>query len=154
MHNTKQKKGVSLAEVTIVLGLIGIFAVTMLSLNNFQDPDAKTAMIKLEQVDNALKSWSKAVVSQETGNGVDFTDQASLDEAFNNYFSTNNTQNNIKISYYNIHKLILASFVVASKYNEDNYFSLGFYAKLGGISIEEMFILEYEFIILIPLSIA
>ena len=35
--------------------------------------------------------------------------------------------------------------VVAIKYNEDEYYTTDFYAKLGGISIIEMNTLEYEF---------
>ena len=43
------------------------------------------------------------------------------------------------MSYYNIHKLILGSMVVASKYNEDCYFySLKYYAKIGGVKKSEI----------------
>ena len=52
---------------------------------------------------------------------------------------------NFKITYYNIYKLILAAMVVAIKYNEDEFYTLDFYGKLGGISKVEMNILEYEF---------
>ena len=52
---------------------------------------------------------------------------------------------NFKITYYNIYKLMLASMVVAIKYNEDEFYTLDFYGKLGGISKFEMNILEYEF---------
>ena len=62
-------------------------------------------------------------------------------------------KNQIKLSYYNIHKLILASFVIASKYNEDDYYSSKFYAALGGIPKEEMFLLEYEFLALIDFNL-
>ena len=55
-----------------------------------------------------------------------------------------------KLSYYNIHKLILGSMVVASKYNEDYYFySLKYYAKIGGVSQAEIFNLEYNFLALL-----
>ena len=57
--------------------------------------------------------------------------------------------NKFKLSYYNIHKLILASMLFAIKYNEDEYYSLKFYAELGGISINEMSNLEYQFLVLI-----
>lgn len=62
-------------------------------------------------------------------------------------------KNKIKLSYYNIHKIILASFVIASKYNEDDYYSSKFYAQLGGVSKEEMFLLEYEFLSLINFNL-
>ena len=52
---------------------------------------------------------------------------------------------NFKITYYNIYKLMLAAMVVAIKYNEDEFYTLDFYGKLGGISKFEMNILEYEF---------
>ena len=52
---------------------------------------------------------------------------------------------NFKITYYNIYKLLLAAMVVAIKYNEDEFYTLDFYGKLGGISKFEMNILEYEF---------
>lgn len=40
--------------------------------------------------------------------------------------------NKFKLTYYNIHKLILSSMVVAIKYNEDEYYPMKIYAKLGG----------------------
>ena len=52
---------------------------------------------------------------------------------------------NFKITYYNIYKLMIAAMVVAIKYNEDEFYTLDFYGKLGGISKFEMNILEYEF---------
>ena len=52
---------------------------------------------------------------------------------------------NFTITYYNIYKLMLAAMVVAIKYNEDEFYTLDFYGKLGGISKFEMNILEYEF---------
>ena len=36
--------------------------------------------------------------------------------------------------------------VVALKYNEDDYFSNFFYAKVGGITLKEFNILEYKFL--------
>lgn len=57
--------------------------------------------------------------------------------------------NNFKLSYFNIHKLILASMVVAIKYNEDENYSLSFYAKLGGVSKNELSNLEYQFLVLV-----
>ena len=57
--------------------------------------------------------------------------------------------NNFKISYFNIHKLILASMLIAIKYNEDENYSLSFYSKLGGVSKNELSNLEYQFLVLI-----
>ena len=88
--NSKRKKGFSLVEITMVLGLIGILAVTMLALNNFNTNDERLAMTKLAQADNALMSWSKAQVgANETGLGLvqTITDQNSLNAAIQRYFN-------------------------------------------------------------------
>ena len=58
-----------------------------------------------------------------------------------------------KINYFNIYKFILASMVIAIKFNEDDFFSSEFYAKLGGISKTEMNYLEYEFISMINFNL-
>jgi hypothetical protein len=57
--------------------------------------------------------------------------------------------NHLNLTYYNIHKLILASFILAIKYNEENYYSMTFYSKIGGISLSELNNLEFECLILI-----
>ncbi len=57
--------------------------------------------------------------------------------------------NHIFLTYYNIHKLILSSFIVANKYNEDYYYSMIFYSKLGGVTIGELNLLESKFLLLI-----
>ena len=59
----------------------------------------------------------------------------------------------ICLNYFNIHKLIIASFVTAIKFNSDEYYSLGIYAKLGGISQKEIVSLEYEFIALLDFKL-
>lgn len=59
-----------------------------------------------------------------------------------------------KLNHFNIHKIILASFVLASKYNEDEIHSMNFYSKLGGVSKKEMIKLEYEFISLIDFDLS
>ena len=58
-----------------------------------------------------------------------------------------------KLTYFNIHKLILASMIIAIKYNEDEYYSIKFYAKLGGISKSELLMLEYHFISLLKYNL-
>ena len=54
-----------------------------------------------------------------------------------------------KLCYYNIHKLILGSMIIAIKYNEDEYYSQKFYAKIGGVTLAEICNLEYSFLSLI-----
>ena len=61
--------------------------------------------------------------------------------------------NKFKLTYYNIHKLILSSMVVAIKYNEDECYPMKIYAKLGGISKAEMCFLEYYFVTLIQFNL-
>ena len=58
-----------------------------------------------------------------------------------------------KLSYYIIHKLILGSIMLAIKYNEDENYSLKFYAKIGGVSLSELLNLEYNFISLINFNL-
>ena len=61
--------------------------------------------------------------------------------------------NKIRLNYFNIHKMILASMLVAIKYNEDDYYSNSFYAKVGGVSKSEIDVLEYEFLVLIEFNL-
>lgn len=61
--------------------------------------------------------------------------------------------NKFIITYRNIYKLILASMVIAIKYNEDNFYSSEVYAKLGGLSVPELNYLEFQFLILIKFSL-
>ena len=43
--------------------------------------------------------------------------------------------------------------LVAIKYNEDDYFSNSFYAKVGGVTKKEIDTLEYEFLSLIDFNL-
>ena len=61
--------------------------------------------------------------------------------------------NEFILTYRNIYKLILASMVIAIKYNEDNFYSSEVYAKLGGLSVLELNYLEFQFLILIKFSL-
>ena len=62
------------------------------------------------------------------------------------YLDTICAKNKINLNYYNIHKFILAAFISAIKFYEDDYYSLNYYAKLGGVSKKELINLEYEFL--------
>ena len=57
--------------------------------------------------------------------------------------------NNFLLTYNNIHKLILAAFILAIKSNEDNYYHMIHYSKIGGVSLSELNYLESKFLILI-----
>ena len=52
----------------------------------------------------------------------------------------------IQMTMNNIHRLIITSILLAIKYNEDDYYSNSHYAKVGGISLQELNTLEDEFI--------
>jgi len=52
----------------------------------------------------------------------------------------------VKLSKLNIHRLLITSILVAIKFNEDDYFSNQHYAKVGGITIDELNTLEENFI--------
>ena len=57
--------------------------------------------------------------------------------------------NHFILTYFNIHKLILAAFILAIKYNEENYYHMIYYSKIGGVSLSELNNLESEYLILI-----
>lgn len=59
----------------------------------------------------------------------------------------------IKLNYNNIHKLILASFIISNKFLEDSVYSMQIYAKIGGVSVKEINHLEYEFLKLIKFNL-
>ena len=59
----------------------------------------------------------------------------------------------INLNYYIIHKLILASFISTIKLYEDHYYSITYYAKIGGVSKKEIIKLEYEFLNLIDFKL-
>ena len=61
--------------------------------------------------------------------------------------------NKFRLNFFNIHKFIVTSMLVSIKYNEDDFFSNSFYAKVGGVSIRELNHLEYEFLSLIDFDL-
>jgi len=61
--------------------------------------------------------------------------------------------NHFILTYYNIHKMILAAFILAIKYNEDCYYSMNYYSKIGGITLSELNNLESEYLILIEYNL-
>ena len=60
---------------------------------------------------------------------------------------------NLQLTILNIHTLLLACMVVALKYNEDDYYSNEYYAKVGGISLKELNQLEYNILILLDFNV-
>jgi hypothetical protein len=58
----------------------------------------------------------------------------------------------LQLTYYNIHRIILSCMVLALKYNEDDYYSNKYYAKVGGISLKELNELEYNIMLLLQFN--
>ena len=58
-----------------------------------------------------------------------------------------------KLTYFNIHKLILASMIIANKFNEEEQYTTKFYSKLGGVPIAEIIFLEYNFFFLLNFNL-
>lgn len=57
------------------------------------------------------------------------------------------------LSQHNIHRLILSSCVISTKFNEDKTFNNSYFAKIGGVSGKEMNQLEYEFYVLLDFKL-
>ena len=60
---------------------------------------------------------------------------------------------NMQLTYLNIHRLILACMILAIKFNEDDYYSNEYYAKVGGISMKEMNQLESNSLLLLDFNV-
>ena len=59
----------------------------------------------------------------------------------------------IKLSKYNIHRLLFTSILTAIKYNEDIIYDTKFYSKVAGVSIDELKILENSFLKIIDFQL-
>ena len=58
-----------------------------------------------------------------------------------------------KISQFNVYKILFAAVLVALKFNEDEIYKNNYYAQIAGVSIEELLILENEFLKLIDFKL-
>ena len=61
--------------------------------------------------------------------------------------------NHFILTYYNIHKLILAAFILAIKYNEDSFYKMNHYSKVGGVSLSELNNLVSEYLLLMKYNL-
>jgi hypothetical protein len=52
----------------------------------------------------------------------------------------------IFVNEYNVYRLFFMSVVVATKYNEDKHYSNTYYAKIGGVELEQLNQMECEFV--------
>jgi len=53
----------------------------------------------------------------------------------------------------NIHRLLITSFMLASKFYDDSYYNNSYFAKVGGVTTAEMNVLELEFLFLCQFSL-
>lgn len=61
--------------------------------------------------------------------------------------------NSLVLHPHNIHRIILASCLLAIKYNEDEFYANDYYAQVGGITTEELNLLEYNCIQLLNFNL-
>jgi hypothetical protein len=54
--------------------------------------------------------------------------------------------NKIEISAFTIHRLLLTATLVTAKFHDDEYYNNKYYAKIGGITLKELNILEIEYL--------
>ena len=98
----QKRKAVTMSEVLLTLSLVGILAVTMLSLNNFSNNSMQIAATRLAQADSSLKTWGKAITKMnETGLGPAATvkNNDDLKQLFNDYYVVQgNAKGNIAFS--------------------------------------------------------
>lgn len=57
------------------------------------------------------------------------------------------------VNSYNIHRIILTSVRLANKYNDDNFYKNSYFAKIGGISCNELNELEKEYLFLLNFNL-
>ena len=69
------------------------------------------------------------------------------------YIDRINELSSIILTPYNIHRLVFVAVLTAIKYNEDVCFGFNFYAKVAGVSIKELKVLEREFVDLIKFKL-
>ncbi|KAJ7526738.1 hypothetical protein O6H91_16G021100 [Diphasiastrum complanatum] len=55
-------------------------------------------------------------------------------------------QPDIPITYLNVHRLLITSVMVAAKFLDDAYYNNAYYAKIGGVTTQEINSLELEFL--------
>lgn len=56
------------------------------------------------------------------------------------------TDSSLSLNDLNVHRLLLASTTVAAKFQDDDFYSNPYYAKVGGVTSDEMINLETEFL--------
>ena len=52
----------------------------------------------------------------------------------------------ITLTNFNVHRVIFTSVFLSIKYNEDEKYKIDYYAQIGGMSVQEILVLESEFV--------
>ena len=52
----------------------------------------------------------------------------------------------ITLTYYNIHRVLFTSIIIAIKYNEDSFYDNKYYSEIAGVKLNELNILENTFV--------
>ena len=60
---------------------------------------------------------------------------------------------NLTLTYYNIHRILFTAILISIKYNEDSYYDNKYYAKIAGVKLKELQILEYSFVSLLQFNL-
>ena len=60
---------------------------------------------------------------------------------------------NINLTVFNIHKFLFASILLAIKMNEDKIYKNEYYSSIAGISLKELNLIEYNFLIILDFQI-
>lgn len=61
--------------------------------------------------------------------------------------------NNFALTSLNVHRVIITSIMLAAKYFDDQYFNNAYYAKVGGVPVNEMNLLEVELLFRLNFSL-
>ncbi|KAL3806918.1 hypothetical protein ACHAXA_000394 [Cyclostephanos tholiformis] len=63
-------------------------------------------------------------------------------------------RNNFLLTELNVHRVVITSVLLAAKFFDDAYYNNAYYAKVGGVLVEEMNILETQFLFKIDFSLS
>ena len=55
-------------------------------------------------------------------------------------------KSDLVLTYYNIHRILFCSVLIAIKYNEDSYYDNKFYSEIAGVKLKELKTIEYTFL--------
>ena len=59
----------------------------------------------------------------------------------------------LTLTYYNIHRVLFGSVLIAIKYNEDSYYDNNYYADIAGVKLSELMTIEFNFLTFIKFEL-